>query len=61
MASQVAGVLSWKGPVMPLSARLARTASLMANSTEAARNRGGSPTACSGEIEFIIVQREHYT
>ena len=45
MASQVAGVSRLKGAVMPLSARLARTASLMANNTEAARNRGGSPTA----------------
>lgn len=30
----------------PWSARAAATASLRAKSTEAARNRGGSPTAC---------------
>ena len=54
MASQVAGVSSWKGAVIPLSARLAATASLMANSTEAARNRGGSPHRLGKDIVRIF-------
>ena len=45
MASQVAGVSSVKGAVIPLSARLAVMASRMAKKTEAAKKKGGSPTA----------------
>ena len=45
MASQVAGVSSLKGAVIPLSVRLAVMASRMAKKTEAAKKKGGSPTA----------------
>jgi hypothetical protein len=55
MASQVAGVCNWKGVVMPLSARLALTASLIANNTEAARKRGGSPTALEEKMAFGLL------
>ena len=50
---------------MPLSARLAATASLMVNSTEAARNRGGSPTACIGKhslaYDFVTLSSSQHS
>ena len=44
--STVAGLLKAKFPVSPASFRAADTASLMAKSTDAAKNSGGSPIAC---------------
>ena len=46
MRSQVAGLSSLKILVSPRSALAAAMASLMAKKTDAARKRGGSPTAC---------------
>ena len=47
MRSQVAGLSIWKGLLSPASSRAAFMASWMAKNTDAARNNGGSPTACS--------------
>jgi len=47
MRSQVAGLSINKGSVSPASLRAAFTASWMAKNTDAARNNGGSPTACN--------------
>jgi hypothetical protein len=45
MRSGVAGESSTNHPVWPASFRAAEMAALMAKRAEAARNRGGSPTA----------------
>ena len=47
MRSQVAGLSIWKGLLSPASSRAAFMASWMAKNTDAARNNGGSPTACN--------------
>ena len=48
MRSHVAGLSIWKVLVSPASSQDAFMASWMAKNTDAARNNGGSPTACKG-------------
>jgi len=46
MRAAVAGESNLKAPVILLSARAEEIAALMAKNAEAAKNSGGSPTAC---------------
>ena len=56
MRSQVAGLSIWKVLVSPASSRDAFMASWMAKNTDAARNNGGSPTACKGYSELPLIR-----
>jgi hypothetical protein len=47
MRSAVAGASNLKVPQIPASARADEMALLIAKNTEAAKNKGGSPTACN--------------